>query len=210
VFKIVVQGLSYLLMAAFVSEVLRWELTAPGIQRPYSEAGLVEILQSVLLIAMLVLAVIRARSDRGYRQLSVCMALVFLILFIRENDHPLDMILFHGSWKYFALAPIAALVWYFFKEREVISRQLVVFSGTAGFGMMMGGVIMLAYSRMFGRSVYWQEVMGDNYQRIVKNAAEEGVELLAIATITCAMLHYFHFAGSKEHAQPSGPPGMDA
>ena len=57
--------------------------------------------------------------------------------------------------------------------------------------IFIGLLIVLAYSRLFGMAELWQAVMGDNFNRTVKNVVEEGSELWGYALVTWGTVHFF-------------------
>jgi len=188
--KIFLRGGAYFLLAGLIAELLRWEVQNLGRSLQYSEFGYVEPVQSVFLLTSAIILFYKARASVGLRQLAVCMAVVFCILLIRENDRALELVFPHGIWKYFAAIPAIIGIVYFRKNRKAVSRQLNFYSHTASFGVMLGGFAVLVFSRLFGRTSYWQSVMGEEYIRVVKNAAEEGVELLALTLILLAVIEF--------------------
>ena len=184
--NVLIRGFVYLLLAIFLAELMRWELLQAAGAKPFTEYGYVQWAQSCfLLLATLSLAV-NALRDTGYRQLSICMGLFFLMLLIRENDQPLELFLPHGAWKFFVIFPALALVYFFLKNRQQVTEQLVAYTHTSSFGLMIGGFVALMFSRLFGRLSFWRLLMGEDFSRGVKNAAEEGIELLALGLILAA------------------------
>ena len=188
---VLIRSAAYFLMAVFLGELIRLELGSDESVRRFTEYGYVQWVQSVILIACSVLLFLKARVSVFYRHLYVCMAFFFLALLVRENDQPLELFLPHGSWKYIVVFPVAALAMYFAKHRRLVLEQLVVYSRTLSFGVMLSGFMVLVFSRLFGRKRFWQELMGDEYFRMVKNVAEEGVEVLALGLILIAVVELF-------------------
>jgi hypothetical protein len=177
-------------LTGLIAEILRWEVLNLGRSLQYSEFGYVERVQSALLLTSTIILIFSARAATSLRQLAVCMALVFCIMLIRENDQVLELVFPHGIWKYFAAIPALIGIVYFRKNRKAITSQLIVYSHTASFGVMLSGFAVLVFSRLFGRTSYWQSVMGEEYMRVVKNAAEEGVELLGLTLILLAVIQF--------------------
>ena len=186
--RILIRSFLYLVFAAVLAQVLFLEAKNLPTEQLFSERGYTEILQAVMLLVGALVLAWKSRAG-ALSQLALCLAMGFAFLFIRENDHWLDMI-FHGSWKYFGLVPLGIAGWVFWRNRDAISRQLVAWSGTASFGVMLSGFVVLAFSRLFGRTVYWETIMGDAYIRVVKNAAEEGVEFLALGLMLVGALEF--------------------
>jgi len=43
---------------------------------------------------------------------------------------------------------------------------------------MAGFLVTFVFSRFFGKKVFWSAVTGGDYNRWIKNAAEEGMEMI--------------------------------
>jgi len=188
---VLTRGFIYLLAAIFLGEMIRWELVLAKDQSHFTEYGYVQLAQSILLLAATTLLFLHAYRAERYRKLSVCMALFFLGLLIRENDQPLELFLPHGAWKYIVVIPIAVLVFYFWKNYKQVGKQLATYSHTMSFGILLSGFVALVFSRLFGRKHFWQQLMGEDYFRTVKNAAEESVEVLALGLILISIVEFF-------------------
>lgn len=187
---VLTRGLIYLLVAIFLGELIRWELMSAKGWVPFTEYGYVQLAHSCFLLAITALLFMHAYRDDRYRQLSLCMALFFLGLLIRENDQPLELFLPHGAWKFIIVIPMTVLVVYFWKNRKQVSRQLVAYSHTMSFGILISGFVALTFSRLFGRKFFWQQLMGENFTRTVKNVAEESVEVLALGLLLLAVVEF--------------------
>jgi len=188
---VLMRGFIYLLAAIFLGEMIRWELVLAKDQSPFTEYGYVQLAQSLFLLAATTLLFLHAYRAERYRELSVCMALFFLGLLIRENDQPLELFLPHGAWKYIVVIPIAVLVFYFWKNLKQVGKQLATYSHTMSFGILLSGFVALVFSRLFGRKNFWQQLMGEDYFRTVKNTAEESVEVLALGLILISIVEFF-------------------
>lgn len=52
------------------------------------------------------------------------------------------------------------------------------------FGLVLiGGLLLHVFSRIYGLPALWQSLMGDNYMRSVSRVSEEGIELMAYGII---------------------------
>lgn len=196
--SVLTRGFIYLLAAIFLGELVYWELVLARDWRPFTEFGYVQLVQSFFLLMVTVLLFLGAYRAERYRHLSVCMGLFFLVLLIRENDQTLELFLPHGTWKFIAIIPVAVLVYYFWKNRERVTGQLSVYSHTISFGILLSGFVTLVFSRLFGSNRFWHELMGEDYIRTVKNAAEESVEVLALGLILIAIVEFFIASDSKD------------
>ena len=116
----------------------------------------------------------------------------FGCMFIRELDAYFDMIV-HGAWKYFALALMVFVLfkaWRLGKENTIAS--LATFMKTRSFVFIfIGLLIVLIYSRLFGMGELWKAIMGDNFNRTVKNVVEEGSELWGYALVFWGAVKYW-------------------
>lgn len=189
--SVLIRGLIYLLFAIFLGELVYWEIVPARSWKPFTEYGYVQLIQSFFLFMMIALLFLSARLTERYRQLSVCMGLFFLGLLIRENDQPLELFLPHGSWKFIVVIPLVVLIAYFWKNRGRVTQQLTAYSHTFSFGVLLSGFVTLVFSRLFGRNRFWHQLMGEDYFRTVKNAAEESVEVLALGLILIAIVEFF-------------------
>ena len=194
---VVIRGVVYLLAALFLGELIRWELEYAKTWRPFTEYGYIQWMQSTFLFACTLLAFIKSRYSATYKELALCMALFMLVLFIRENDEPIELFLPHGSWKYIALLPAVYLITYAWKNWQEVVTQLTAYARTFSFGMMVSGFVVLMFSRLYGRNIFWEALMGDNFMLRVKLAAEEGVELLGVGLILMAVVEFVLIRDSK-------------
>lgn len=56
--------------------------------------------------------------------------------------------------------------------------------------MASGFLVVLVFSRLFGIHALWQHLMLGDYNRVVKNMAEEGTELLGYGLCWLASVRY--------------------
>ena len=195
---ITIRGVVYLLIALALGEGIRLELELAADWRPFTEFGYLQIAQSLFLFACTLILALQGLRGADYRELAVCMSLFFLALLIRENDQPLELLLPHGSWKYLAAVPTIALLVYAWKNRPVIAAQAREYANSFAFGVMLSGMLVLAFSRLFGRASFWEQLMGDTYLRKVKMAAEEGIEFLALGMVFVAVVEFTLFCRSSK------------
>lgn len=186
-----IRGTLYFLLTIAVAQFLHWEVTQLSNRDAFSEWGYTEWLQSLILLLTAGFLILKARLDDGYRQLAVCMALAFLILLIRENDQTFERWLFDGFWKIPATITMLAGVWYGWKSRIALREQLERYSTTLAFGITLGGFAALLFSRLVGRSSYWEAMLGEGFQRVIKNAAEEGTELFALSLLMAGAVEFW-------------------
>ena len=102
---------------------------------------------------------------------------------IREMDGPLDVLLFHGSWKYIALAPwIAMAAWMARRFRDALA-QMAAFVRTTPYKVFLAGAMTAAaFAQAVSYKGIWTNLIpGVDLEgmRPVKNYVQESFELLA-------------------------------
>jgi len=180
---------AYALLAAFPVWVLRQDLLVLG--NTVGERSMVEACQLALLASSVMAFAVLAWRRLDDRRFAGLAALFFATMLVRENDAVLDALLFHGAWKYLAgpLA-VAGLVWAMGDARALFSGLARFVASHAGTVMLLGLVILLCFSRLFGMTEIWTTVLGEGYVRTAKNAIEETGELLGYTFILAASLRY--------------------
>ena len=182
------RAVAYAALAVLVAQVALLEARHFEGLDQFGELGYVELGQTVLLGTAVLLAAVAAWRSDASEPLLACLALGFAILFVRENDQVLELWLPHGIWKWPAGVLFLVLATVFLRQRRRVLDQLLDLSRRPAFGVFLGGFSALVFSRLFGRGDFWQAIMGERYWRPVKNAAEEGVELFALALLTAGVV----------------------
>lgn len=169
--------LAYGLLMAGVASLLLGEAGRTGTER-FWEAGPTEIAQLTAAFGSALLLLAFAWRRPEWRPVSLPLAAFFLMLGTRELDWFTDHYIADGTWQMVVLAIVLVLLFYLWRARRDLMPAWTAFTATPAFGVMAaGGVMLLIFSRLFGRASMWQAVMGDAYLRVVKSAVEEGVEL---------------------------------
>ncbi len=183
-----IRGTLYILLAIALAQLALFEaVTLHEIER-FSESGYIELSHAALLSASTLLLAGIAWRVREFRTVAGFLALAFAILTIRENDQILEMWLPHGFWKWPATVMFAGMVWIFIRRRQALIEQGLTLTSTMAFGVMLAGFTAMVFSRFFGRTSFWEAVMEERYVRVVKNAAEESVELFGIGLMTAGVV----------------------
>jgi len=153
------------------------------------EQSFVEIGQSVFLLAASLIFMFLANKKKANGLWLV--AGFFICMFIREQDAYFDD-LFHGSWKYFAIASALLFTWKAWAAGKVNAvKTLAAYMQSPSFTTMsFGMMVVLLFSRGMGMNKLWKLAMGDGYNRVVKNIVEEGTELFGYSIILLAAVEY--------------------
>jgi len=114
---------------------------------------------------------------KSSRTLFVLISAFFGCMLLRELDFYFDKIT-HGFWFYPTLVLALSAIYYALKNNKNISSSALMFKNKqAYFNILVGLVIIMVFSRLFGSGSLWKEVMGDDYQHLYKTIIQEGLEL---------------------------------
>ncbi|MCM2973267.1 hypothetical protein [Larsenimonas suaedae] len=191
--------LGYALILALICQLELWTLTVDAMPR-FSETSFVEVAQSVAL-ALSVVVLIWARRFPLYRQGVVLMAGWLLASLIREQDFLFDQMM-DGLWQVLVAAVALPTLVYTWRQRATLAQECQRFFATQAFGLFMGGFLTTyVFSRLLGRKVVWQAVLGSDYAYRIKSGVEENIELLGyllmlFACIELALQARRHFQKS--------------
>ncbi|NVN57101.1 hypothetical protein FLM52_15285 [bacterium Scap17] len=160
----------------------------------FSEASWTEHMQSTLLaLSAATMWLVHSRLP-DLRTISLLLFGLFAASLIREQDALLDDMIGDGSWQFLVSVvaiPVIIGVW---RNRSRFIAEFEHFGRSFAFGLFGAGFLATyVFSRLYGRSEFWETLMGDSYLRSVKNAAEEvtelfGYTLMAIAVIEIVLL----------------------
>ena len=166
--------------------IFLWELQC---EVRFTETSPTELAQSLLLAASAGLYFLEAFRRPHLRHSLVLVGGFFTCMLIREQDYFLDF-LQHGCWVYPALATAALCIGYACLNLRRTVAGLEHFVRWKYFPfLLIGLVIVLAYSRLFGMRMIWESLLGDNFSYTAKSAMEESSELLGyLFILTSAVL----------------------
>ncbi len=158
-----------------------------------SEFSAVELLQTALLLASILVTGWYAASLPLTRPLTTVAALFLLLMLVREQDYFIDQWLPWGTWRLPAALVAVCLGYVAWRNRPELRRQGHALATSAAFGLLFAGLlVLLGFSRVFGQTDLWTALLADDYQRIAKLAAEEMTELLGYCLVLagCIELRY--------------------
>lgn len=144
-----------------------------------SDSGATEVLQSAMLGLVIVSYGFGLRRHHDMRGYAIAAMTFFVVLLVREQDGILDAV-FHGFWAYPAalITVLGAVATFVNRDTFWQPLQRHISSREAAF-MLLGLVLLVFFSRIYGTGFVWETMMGDGYVRTVKNAVQEGIELMA-------------------------------
>ena len=104
------------------------------------------------------------------------MALAFMI---RELDYFLDRFVTENFSQLLMGIVLALIIAYTFRHRRRFRIAWLRMWPSPGLTLLFAGAIILfAFVRLVGHELLWMAILGDEYQRIVKLAVEEFIELI--------------------------------
>ncbi|MEW6992036.1 hypothetical protein AADZ91_15310 [Colwelliaceae bacterium 6441] len=142
-----------------------------------SELSLTEIFQQVFLLFSVIIFYWSAIKVKSSHTLFILISAFFGCMFLRELDYYFDKIS-HGFWLYPTLVLALSAIFYSFKNSDNIASSASAFKNKqAYFNILIGLVIIMVFSRLFGSGSLWKDVMNDDYQHLYKTIMQEGLEL---------------------------------
>ena len=162
------------------------------------EWSLVQISQALMILGSAVFFALGARDTADQRGYLLLVATLFLSMFIRENDGPLDNIA-HGFW----LAPAALIgvvgAGAVYVNRRTLRLPFLQHAQDSSFWIIAVGFFQLiVFSRLFGSGLLWDHIPSQTNLDAVKSIIQEGIELVSYLLICFgSYLSYKHLFGSE-------------
>jgi hypothetical protein len=160
----------------------------------FSEHSLIEPLQEIILFIAALTGFAAARADRSRKAVGLILGGAALCAFIREMDFFFDAYVFDGMWQTLVTVVLLVTGYKVYQLRSTLGSVLTDFINRPCFGIIVSGFMsVFIYSRIFGRGALWHAIMGEQFIRVAKNAAEEGSELAGYYLIYVGVLEYLLF-----------------
>ena len=214
---IAIRAFAYTILLVVVGFLPAFDIALNPFDREilFTEFSFSQLAQSLTLATNIVLLAWLVRR-RVVPQLSLFFLALFVCALVRESDTFLDA-LFNGLWQTIVGLTLVGLVLYFVSNRDAIREQFSWLTRHYSLGLIMAGfVVVMGFSRSFGRGEMWQAMMGTHYTKTIKYFAEESVELLGYAILTigivefciAALGHFDRFGTSTERHRAIGTPAV--
>ena len=183
--------LAYFIAIALVTWALtQMELASPGSLKLHvivndtdvygtSEFSPIEFIQAIILGACGVIMAWVARYCPSQRPIAFGFGGMALAFLIRELDYFLDRFIADNLWQVLIAIVGALLIAYIYRHRRRLYIGLARIWPSPGLTLLFAGaVILFAFVRLVGHEPLWMSILGDAYQRIIKLAVEEFIELI--------------------------------
>jgi len=168
----------------------------------FSEVSLTEFAQAALLFACSAMMLYVRHRLRTLPTVGLLLWGFFAASFVRENDAWLDRFIFDGAWQLLVVVIVLPTLFIVIRRRHRFLSEFRQMANTLGFGLFASGfLITYVFSRLYGRSVFWQALMGDQYLYVVKSAAEEVTELAGYSLLLFACIEIVLLAKRLRHGQ---------
>jgi hypothetical protein len=183
--------LIYGVLMVLLSQFTMWDAAAE-VPMKFSENTFTEWAQQSILFIMAILFGVVAWKHVSFRALSIVLMGISLIGLVREYNNFFNNQVFDGAWQVTALLVLIMVLVLFYPYRRQLVANLKTYQGSISQGFLLAGFLStFIYSRLFGRTVFWEALMEQNYLQNAKNAAEEGTELLGYSLLLIASIEYF-------------------
>lgn len=199
---LMIRSLLYLLFIAGVANIFAMEGYTLLTESSYGESSATELMHDTFAFVTCALFLLAAYFSRSLRPAAVVVATLSGMMLIREFDAFLDANVFDGAWQTLVCIALFASTVYLIKQPEPVKPSLIEYSKLSSAGIYLSGIlVVLVFSRLFGRGSFWEAVMGDGYMRVVKNIVEEGTELIGHALLVIAAVEFLWLIFSRRRAE---------
>lgn len=172
---------------------LSFDLQLPGVTARTSELSPVELTQNALLTLCAALFGLVAYVDRLRRPMAVTLLCLMVACLIRELDFFLDFYVIDNLWQVLCALLVSGGLVYGVRHRARFTQGWRRSWPSAGLAMIMAGFILLVpLAQLVGHEALWRAILGADYLRLVKVAAEEFVELGAYLVITIGTIEFVY------------------
>ena len=152
--------------------------TYAGDTQGTSEYSPVEIIQPGILIVCGLLYAWVASNCPSQRPIAFTFGGLAGIFAIRELDYFLDRFVADNFWQFLIGIIASLLIAYTFRQRRRFRIAWLRVWPSPGLTLIFAGAtIIFAFVQLVGHEPLWMAILGDDYQRVVKLAVEEFIEL---------------------------------
>jgi hypothetical protein len=168
-----------------------------------SEYSPIEIIQPfILLICGLLMAWV-AKYCPSQRPIAFLFGGLALAFIIRELDYFFDRFIVDNLWQALVAVAAALVITYTYRQRKRLTVAWGRIWPSPGIALLFAGaVIMFAFVSLVGHEPLWMSILGDSYQRIVKLAVEEFIELGAYFLWLIGSIEYMLQARAIAYREP--------
>ena len=168
-----------------------------------SEYSPVEIIQAIILGACGVIMGWVAKYCPTQRPIAFLFGGMALAFLIRELDYFLDRFVIDNLWQVLVAIVGALVMAYTYRHRRRLRIALARIWPSPGLTFLFcGAVILFAFVRLVGHEPLWESILGDAYQRVIKLAVEEFIELIGYFLWMVGTIEYAFQARAIAYRKP--------
>jgi len=181
----------YFVAIAFITwSLTQLELSSPGSLKLHivlsetdiygtSEFSPIEIIQAIILGTCGIILGWVAMYCPSQRPIAFGLGGLALAFLIRELDYFFDRFVADNLWQVLVAIVGALIIAYEYRHRRRLKIGLARVWPSPGLTLLFSGaVILFAFSLLVGHEALWMSILGDAYQRVIKLAVEEFIELI--------------------------------
>ncbi|MDJ0940597.1 MAG: hypothetical protein QNJ00_12630 [Woeseiaceae bacterium] len=205
----------YFVGMAACTWLLAWtEISTPGSLRLHviesttdvygtSEHSPVEMIQPAMLAICVLLFAWVARDCPSQRPIAFLFGGLALAFIFRELHYFFDRAVADNFWQVVAAVILALLIVYTYRHRRRFRVAWLRLWPSPGLTLLFAGAsVHFVFAQIIGHEPLWQALMGDDYQRIVKLAVEEFIELMGYYLWLIGTLEYTYQARAIAVREP--------
>lgn len=205
----------YFLGVAFITWMLtQLEISFPGSLKLHvivnesdkfgtSEFSPIEIIQPFILAICGLLMAWVAKYCPSQRPIAFPFGGLALAFIIRELDYFFDRFIVDNLWQALVAVVGALVITYTYRQRKRLKIAWGRIWPSPGIALLFAGaVINFAFVMLVGHEPLWMSIMGDDYQRIVKLAVEEFIELGGYFLWLIGSIEYTYQARAIAYREP--------
>jgi len=182
---------------------LKLHVLNPGDVYGTSEYSPVEIIQAIILGVCGVIMGWVARYCPSQRPMAFLFGGMALVFLIRELDYFLDRFIADNLWQVLIAIVGSLVIAYTYRHRRRLRIALARIWPSPGLTFLFcGAVILFAFVRLVGHEPLWMSILGDSYERVIKLAIEEFIELIGYFLWMVGTIEYAYQARAIAFREP--------
>ena len=168
-----------------------------------SEFSPVEIIQPFILAICGLLMAWVAKYCPSQRPIAFPFGGLALAFIIRELDYFFDRFIVDNLWQTLVAVAASFVITYTYRQRKRLKIAWGRIWPSPGIALLFAGAIInFAFVMFIGHEPLWMSIMGDGYQRVVKLAVEEFIELGGYFLWLIGSIEYAYQARAIAYREP--------
>jgi hypothetical protein len=210
-----IRYLAYFIAITFITwSLTQLELSSPGSLKLHivlsdtdvhgtSEFSPIEMIQAIILGVCGIIMGWVAMYCPSQRPIAFGLGGLALAFLIRELDYFLDRYIADNLWQVLVAIVGALIIAYVYRHRRRLQIGLARIWPSPGLTLLFSGaVVLFAFSLLVGHEALWMSILGDSYQRVIKLAVEEFIELVGYFLWMIGTIEYAFQARAIAYREP--------